>query len=81
MSANGILIEWFDSDAEMVDISRLTARRAAPRAAQLTIDRNEVDQRTAGTQLHEPDLILPPFDPAAENLAVKAQHLRQVDYP
>ena len=54
-------------------------RRRAARRAQLAVDGDEVDQRSAGAQLKKPDFGLGALVGAAENVAVKGRHAIDVD--
>src|SRR3546814_6961231 len=56
VGADGGLVERGDRDREMVDVAALAARRRAAHRAELAVDGDEIDQRTAGAQLIEPDL-------------------------
>jgi hypothetical protein len=47
-------------------------------AAELAIDRHQVQQGAAGAQLHQADVVLPLFQAAAQAVAVEAQHRPQV---
>src|SRR3546814_19609270 len=79
VGADGRLVERGDRDREMVDVAAFAARRRAARRAQLAVDGDEIDQRTAGAQLIEADSGLHALVGAAENLPIKAGHTVEID--
>src|SRR3546814_6365853 len=78
VGAYGGLVELGDRDREMVDVAALAPRRRAAHRAELAVDGDEIDQRTAGAQLIEPDLGLRALVGAAENIPVKAGHIVEI---
>jgi hypothetical protein len=72
-------VEWFDAKAEVIEIPRFGHGCGSAHAAEFSIYWHQVDERVAGTQLNEPDLILPPLNDAAERLAIEAQHACDID--
>jgi hypothetical protein len=78
MSANAGLIERRQAEAEVIEVTAFAPWRPAAGAAEFTLDRHEVDQRSASTQLDEADVILAPLNGAAEHFAVKPDHLFRV---
>jgi len=72
-------VERFDTQAKVIEVATLASRRGAALAAELAGDRHEVDQRGAGPQLDQADVVEPPFDPAAECVAIETQHAVEVD--
>jgi hypothetical protein len=63
----------------VVDVASLGARRGAAGAAEDAVDRDEVDQRAAGAQLDQADLVLAALDRAAEDVAVERERAVEVD--
>jgi hypothetical protein len=72
-------VEWFDAKAEVIEIPRLGPRCGSAHAAEFSICWHQVNERAAGAQLNEPDLILPPLHDAAQRLAIEAQHACDID--
>src|SRR5687768_10362230 len=60
-------------EADMVDVAPFRSRAGAAHAAELPLHRNEVDQRSAGSQLVEADLRLDLLDGRSEHVGIKAQ--------
>ena len=75
------LVERLDAQAEVVDVAPLRARPRAPGAAELAVQRHEVDQLRAGAQLHQADRVLAALDRAAEQVHVEVQRGGQVPHP
>src|SRR3546814_20912637 len=78
VGADGRLVERGDRDREMVDVAAFAARRRAARRAQLAVDGDEIDQRTAGAQLKEADSGLHALVGAADTLEWKSGVLGRV---
>jgi hypothetical protein len=77
---NELGVEGLNPKAEMIQVSGLLARRRSAGTPKLSVDRDQVDQRTARTELHEPDRVLAALDGAAKSLTVEVHHPREVDY-
>src|SRR5690242_10588380 len=71
MGAQRALVERRDAQAEMIDIARLAAGRRAALAAELAVERDQVDERRPGAQLQEAELLLPFLEGAAEHVAIE----------
>jgi hypothetical protein len=79
-AANTGFIERFHPKTKMIEISSFRARRSAAGTPQLAFDRHEVNQRSAGPQLHQTYRILSAFDRASQHPAVKMKHLLQINH-
>jgi hypothetical protein len=58
----------------VIHIARLFTRSSPASPAEFAVYRNEINERSASTQLNQPDFVLPPLDCAAKNAAVEAKH-------
>jgi hypothetical protein len=65
VSTNGSLVEGFDAKAEMLEVAPLRARRRPAGSTQFSANGNQVDQRAAGAQLNQAQIILPALHRAA----------------
>src|SRR5690242_15034652 len=65
----------------MVEIAPLLARSAAAHAAQLAIDRYQIDQGPAGPDLGKADFGLHALDPAAQDIAIESYHAVKIAHP
>ena len=63
VAADGGLVERLDAQAEVVEVAPLAPGRHTAGAAQRTVHRHQVDQRAAGAQLHQADVVLPTATP------------------
>jgi len=61
MSADGHRIKVFQSKTKVIHIMTLHPRRGTTQPAQLAVYRHQIDQGTAGAQLHQPDIIQSPL--------------------
>ena len=50
-------IKGFDAQAKVIHIAPLRARRGAALAADFTIHRHQIDQRIAGAQLRQAEIL------------------------
>ena len=66
------------AEAEMIERCDLPSRRRPAFLPELAVDRHEIDQRLAGTQSNEADVLTRAFQQAARSLAVEASHARRV---
>jgi len=78
MVAQNLLVEPFDAQAQMVHVVPVARRRIASAPAELAVDGNEVDQRGARAQVHEPEPVHAPVDTATERIAVERDHRLEV---
>src|SRR6185369_3166521 len=78
VGADRRFVEGLDAEADVVQVAAFRPRRRAAGAPELAVDGHEVDQRAAGAQLHEADLVLAPLDRAAQPLAIETQDAREV---
>ena len=62
----------------MIDVATFASRRRPAFLPELAVDRHEIDQRLAGTQLNEADVLTRAFQQAAQYVAVEASHARRV---
>src|SRR5690606_24651549 len=67
-------------ETEVVEVVAIGTRRRAAGAAELAVDRHQVEQGLSRPQLHQADVVLTQLDAAVEHLAVEVQHLVQIDY-
>src|SRR4029077_14612521 len=74
MSPEGRLVERVHAEAEVIEVATLSAGGGAAGPAELAIDGDQVDQRSAGPQLHHPQIILPLFNGAAEDARIEVDH-------
>jgi hypothetical protein len=79
MAANARFIEWIDPKAEVIQVASFPAGCRAARSTELAIHRHEINDRSAGSQLNQADLVLAPLDRAPKNFAVEAKHAVDVD--
>src|SRR5690625_2014043 len=71
----GRLRPWSDGQADVVDVAAILSRRAAAESTQGTVDRHQVDERGARSQLYQSfGRRQAPLQLTTENLAVKVQH-------
>src|SRR5213593_1712353 len=80
MSKQRILIEGLNPQAEVIHIAPGFSRRSAAGAAEFAVDRDQIDQRDAGAQLHEAEFRSVALDMAAEDIAIKARHTRCITH-
>lgn len=81
VGSQNLLIEMFNAQAEVVQIPAFVSRSGATCRSKLAIDWNQVDERVAGTKLHQAQIISPPFYVAPQNIAIKGQHRFEIDDP
>ncbi len=79
MVANSSFIEWLYPKAEMIEVVSFFARCCAARSTEFAIHRHEINDRSAGSQLNQADLILASLDRTSENSAIEAKHVVDVD--
>jgi hypothetical protein len=80
MPANIGFVEWLDPQTEVIEISALPPRGDATGPTEFSIDRHQINDGSASTQLNEADIVLPPFDSATKHVAVEAKHGFEVDH-
>ena len=68
------LVEGIDPDTEMVEIPALRTGWPAALSADLAVHGYDVDQRAAGTQLNESDIVQAPLHRHAEDIGVEGNH-------
>ena len=78
MAPNRRFIEWFDAQAEVVEVPALIPWWRSTRLTKLTIDGNQVNERAPGTKLNKADNVLPALDRAPEDTAVEEEHSVQI---
>ena len=71
-------VERLDAHTEMIEIASLRSGCGAACPAKRATDRHEIDQRSAGAKLHEPDRIVAALDRASEHVAIEGQHAAEV---
>jgi hypothetical protein len=74
MAANARFVEWIYPNTEMIHVARLFSRRCPASPAEFAVYRDEINERSASTQLDQPELVLPSLDCTAKNTAVEAKH-------
>jgi aryl-alcohol dehydrogenase-like predicted oxidoreductase len=79
VAVDEICVERLDAHAEVIHVERFRAGRGAAHAAQLTDDRDQIDQRAPGAQLNQTEIVLALFNVASEHVAIKADHFVRVD--
>jgi hypothetical protein len=72
-------VQRLDAKTEVVEVASLPAGRRAAGPAELSVDRHEVDERVAGAQLDQAEILLAPLDRASERIAIEMQHALQID--
>lgn len=77
--ANAGCIEGIDAQAEMIHVATFTPRRRTTFATQLSINRDQIDQRTTGAQLDQTNLVLTALDRATQHVAIERQHCIEID--
>jgi hypothetical protein len=65
--------------AEMIQVASFFSGCRAARSTEFAIHRHEVNDRSAGSQLNQADLVLASLDRTSENSAVEAKHAVEVD--
>jgi len=80
MPANFGFVERLDPQTEVIEISALVPRGDATGLAEFSIDRHEINDGSASSQLNEANLVLPPFHGATKHVAVEAKHAFEVDH-
>src|SRR5688572_846331 len=75
------LVVAVERDAEVIEVAPFLARRGAAHAAQLAVDRHEIDQGAAGPHLGQSDLRLLALHPAAQDVAIEPNHPVAVAHP
>jgi hypothetical protein len=78
--ANAGFIERFYPKAKMIEISPLGARRCAAGPPQFAVDRHEINQGSARSQLNQTYRILSALDRASQHITVKVKHLVQINH-
>ena len=78
MGRDGLGLEGFDAQAEMIDIVAVVIRRPAAFAAERPTRIDEIDHRPACPQMQQPELRPTPLDGAADDLTVEALQTRHV---
>ena len=79
-TANAGFIERFYPKAKMIEISPLGARRCAAGPPQFAVDRHEINQGSARSQLNQTYRILSALDRASQHITVKVKHLVQINH-
>lgn len=79
MAANAWFVEWLDPQAKVIQVAGFLSRRCAASSAEFAIDGYEINDRSAGAQLHQTNVVLASLHGAAKRAAVKAQHAVKVD--
>jgi len=74
VAANVRFVEWIYPDTEVIHIAPLYSGRCPASPAKLAVYRDEVNERSASTQLDQPELVLPSLDCTAKDVAVEAKH-------
>ncbi len=65
----------------MIEVARFGARSRAAPASQFASHRHEIDQRGAGAELVEAEVLLHLLHRAAEHIDVEAHHRVEVGHP
>ncbi len=73
MEPHFVCIEAGNGEAEMVHVANGVGRQWLPR--------KQVDERAAHAQMGEPDLVSPPIQRAAENIAVEPDGAIEIGHP
>src|SRR5437763_1362727 len=71
-------LERRDAHAKVIHVAAFGSRGGAALAAELAVDRYQIDHHVAGTKVHEPKVRAPPVHRAAEDLAIEADHALEV---
>src|SRR5215471_10715454 len=79
MCLDGCCVEGLDAEAKMVHVSARSGWRSAARAAQYSIHRHQVDERAAGPELSQPDLLLFSLYFTTQHVAIEPEHLVEID--
>jgi hypothetical protein len=79
MATNARFIEWLYSQTEVVQVAGLRSRLCAADLAEFSIDGHEINNRSAGTQLHQANFVLTPLHGAAKRAAVEAKHCFKIN--
>src|SRR5690606_21600475 len=69
-----LAVERLDRETEVIEVAPLAPRGRPAPSPDRAVHRDQVDQRAAGAKLDEPDLVPPPLDGAAEDVAVEGEH-------
>lgn len=73
------LVIILDAQAKVIQVMPAAAGRLTTTAPNSAPHCNQIDQRTARTQLHQANVVLPLFFMATQDLAVEALHGRNID--
>jgi len=79
MAANARFVEWFHPEAEMIEIACFHSWCGATGSAEHSVDRNQINDRSARAQLDQANVVLTSVHCAAKNVAIKAKHGLEVD--
>ena len=63
----------------MIHVVGLLSRRGATKASKLAVNADEINERSASSQLNQADLVLPAFFMTAEYVAIETLHGFDVD--
>jgi len=74
------LIEWLDSETEVVQISPLLARRRTASTPKFAFDRDEINQSATGLELDQSDIFLVALQGATQGITVEVHHFREIDH-
>ena len=76
-----LFVERLDAQTEVIDVAPFGARRRAAFASQRAVDGNQVDQRRAGANMDEAEIVPAPDDFASEHPAIEIDRLLEVENP
>ena len=75
----GCFVKRLHTQAEMVQVPSLLARRSTTSPSKLAVDGHQVNERASGAQLDQTNFILAALHRATERGAIEVQHRLQVD--